>query len=115
MDSKLVGSTVEMLILKVIEQGPSYGYEITQTVSAGSDGYFDLKEGSLYPALHRMERQKLLKSSWRDADGRRRKYYELTALGRKELATRSKAWAEFASGVQGILGGGHAGFSGATP
>src|SRR4051812_3579683 len=103
MDSKLVGSTVEMLILKVIDQGPTYGYEITQTVAARSEGYFDLKEGSLYPALHRLERQKLLKSSWREADGRRRKYYELTVAGRKELATRKRAWAEFASGVQGIL------------
>jgi transcriptional regulator len=115
MDSKLVGSTVEMLILKVIDQGPTYGYEITQTVSARSGGYFDLKEGSLYPALHRLERRKLLKSSWREAEGRRRKYYELTAAGRKELAARKRAWAEFASGVQGILGLGQTGFSGARP
>ena len=113
MDSKLVGSTVEMLILNVIEQGPTYGYEITQTVAARSEGYFDLKEGSLYPALHRLEWQKLLKSSWREADGRRRKYYELTSAGRKELAARKRSWAEFASGVQGILGIGQAGFSGA--
>ena len=114
MDSKLVGSTVEMLVLKVMEEGPSYGYEITQTVSARSNGYFDLKEGSLYPALHRMERQKLLRSFWREADGRRRKYYELTAAGRKELTARSNAWTEFASGVKGILDGGGVGFSGAT-
>jgi transcriptional regulator len=112
MDSKLVGSTVEMLILRVIEQGPTYGYEITQTVSARSAGYFDLKEGSLYPALHRLERQKLLKSSWREADGRRRKYYELTAAGKKELETRRRAWVEFTSGVEGILGIGRAGLEG---
>lgn len=114
MDSKLVGSTVEMLILKVIDKGPTYGYEIAQTVAARSEGYFDLKEGSLYPALHRLERQKLLKSSWREAQGRRRKYYELTAAGRKELAARKRAWADFASGVDGILGLGRTGVFGAT-
>ncbi len=77
-----------MLVLEVIAQGPSYGYEIAQTVAGRSDGTFEMKEGSLYPALHRLERQKFLKSTWREADGRRRKYYELTKAGRAELASR---------------------------
>ncbi len=88
MDSQFLGSAVEMLILEVIAQGPSYGYEITQTVSERSNGYFELKEGSLYPALHRLERQKLLRAFWREADGRRRKYYDLTDAGRAELAAQ---------------------------
>ena len=104
MDSQFLGSAVEMLILEVIAQGPSYGYEITQTVSERSDGYFELKEGSLYPALHRLERQKLLRPYWREADGRRRKYYELTSAGRAELAARKKSWLGFAAGVNGVLG-----------
>ena len=86
MDSQFLGSAVEMLILEVAGQGPTYGYELAQTVGERSNGYFELKEGSLYPALHRLERQKLLRSSWREADGRRRKYYELTEAGRAELA-----------------------------
>src|SRR5271155_5473795 len=73
-------------------------------VGERSGGYFDLKEGSLYPALHRLERQKLLRSSWREADGRRRKYYELTKAGRTELASRKKSWLSFTAGVNGVLG-----------
>ncbi len=109
MDSQFLGSAVEMLILEVIAQGPSYGYEITQTVSERSQGYFELKEGSLYPALHRLERQKLLRAAWREADGRRRKYYELTEAGRAELASRKRSWLSFTAGVNGVLGIGRAG------
>ena len=65
MDSQFLGSAVEMLILEVAGQGPTYGYELAQTVGERSNGYFELKEGSLYPALHRLERQKLLRSFWR--------------------------------------------------
>jgi transcriptional regulator len=104
MDSQFPRSVVEMLLLEVIARGPTYGYEITQTVAERSEGYFDLKEGSLYPALHRMERQKLLKASWREAEGRRRKYYELTRAGHSELAARKQSWLSFAAGIQGVLG-----------
>src|SRR4051794_30711637 len=110
MDSNFSGSAVEMLILEVIARGPTYGYEITQTVAERSDGYFELKEGSLYPALHRMERQKLLQASWREAEGRRRKYYELTDAGRADLAARKRSWQSFAAGVSAVLGIGRATF-----
>ena len=109
MDSRLLWGTVEMLILEAIAHGglggSSYGYEIVQTVTGRSKGYFELKEGSLYPALHRMERQKLLDSFWKDADGRRRKYYRLTPAGRKALEAKRQQWTEFAAGVNGVLGG----------
>jgi PadR family transcriptional regulator len=104
MDSLLQGSALEMLVLEVIAQGPSYGYEIAQTVAGRSGGTFEMKEGSLYPALHRLERQKLLKSLWREADGRRRKYYELTETGKQELAARRQSWLRFAAGINGVLG-----------
>jgi DNA-binding PadR family transcriptional regulator len=104
MDSQFLGRAVEMLILEVTGQGPTYGYELAQTVGERSNGYFELKEGSLYPALHRLERQKLLRSSWRQADGRRRKYYELTEAGRAELAARKRSWLSFTAGVNGVLG-----------
>ena len=68
MDSRLLSGTVEMLILDVLARGDSYGYQIAQTVLGQSDGYFQLKEGSLYPALHRLQRQKLLKAYWVEAD-----------------------------------------------
>jgi transcriptional regulator len=108
MDSRLLWGTVEMLMLKVISQGASYGYEISQTVLAHSRGYFDLKEGSLYPALHRLERQKLLSAYWQEADGRRRKYYKLTSKGVKALAEKEGEWTQFAASVQGVLKGAQA-------
>src|SRR5262245_33528036 len=111
MDLGLLGSALEMLILEVIAQGPSYGYEISQTVAGRSGGAFEMKEGSLYPALHRLERQKLLKSLWREADGRRRKYYELTNAGRAELANRKQSWRKFAAGINGVIGSNQAGWA----
>ena len=104
MDTRLLTGMVETLILEVVAQGTTYGYEIAQTVAGRSQGYFELKEGSLYPALHRLERQKLLSSFWDEADGRRRKYYKLTTAGQKALAAKKREWHEFAAGVNGILG-----------
>lgn len=104
MDSKLFSGTLEMLILEVISTGPNYGYEIAQQVVNRSGKRFELKEGSLYPALHRMQRQKMLAPEWREADGRRRKYYKLTAIGKKALAKKKTEWAEFSRGIDGVLG-----------
>src|ERR1043165_2634719 len=111
MNPKLLNGMLETLMLEVISHGPSYGYEIVQTVLSRSKGYFELKEGSLYPALHRLERQKLMASSWKEADGRRRKYYRLTSPGEKALATRKQEWTDFSRGVQGVLGEGGVAFS----
>ena len=105
MDSRLLSGTVDTLLLEVVSAGPTYGYEITQRVTSRSEGYFHLKEGSLYPALHRLERQKYVESFWKEAEGRERKYYKLTPAGRTALAAKKKEWQQFASGVQGVLGG----------
>jgi transcriptional regulator len=105
MDPKLLSGTVDMLILQVVLPGATYGYEITQEVLKQSQGYFQMKEGSLYPALHRLERDRLLKSHWKNAEsGRRRKYYKITASGKKSLKAKRAEWQEFSSGVEGILG-----------
>lgn len=105
MDSRLLSGAVEMLILEVLSRGDSYGYQIAQSVLAQSDGYFQLKEGSLYPALHRLARQTLLKAYWVDTDeGRRRKYYKLTPKGRAALKSKRREWTDFAAGVAGVLG-----------
>lgn len=104
MESRLLTGMVEMLILDVVSQSPTYGYEIAQTVAGRSRGYFELKEGSLYPALHRLERQKMLASFWEEAEGRRRKYYKLTTAGQKALAAKKEEWRAFSAGVNGVLG-----------
>jgi len=108
----MLWGTVDMLILEVISAGPSYGYQIAQTVLDRSRGYFEIAEGSLYPALHRLERQKLLAAHWQEADGRERKYYKLTPAGRNALAARKKEWSAFARGVAGVLGARHPGGAG---
>lgn len=104
MDSRLLWGAVETLILEVIARGPTYGYEIAQVVTSRSNGYFELKEGSLYPALHRLEHQKLVRSFWQEVDGRRRKYYKLSESGERALSKRKAEWRAFAAGVQGVLG-----------
>ncbi len=104
MDSRLLSGAVEMLILEVISHGPSYGYEIAQTVTSESNGYFDLKEGSLYPALHRLEQQKYVSAFWQEVEGRRRKYYKISAAGQKSLDAKRAAWRAFSKGVEGVLG-----------
>ncbi len=104
MDTRLLAGTLELMMLDVLAQGPSYGYEIVQTVLGRSEGQLELKEGSLYPALHRLERQALLEAFWTEHDGRRRKYYKLTTAGRKTLAARRREWQSFAAGVNNVLG-----------
>ncbi|MCA8994165.1 MAG: helix-turn-helix transcriptional regulator [Planctomycetaceae bacterium] len=104
MDSKLLNGFLEMLILETLSRCASYGYSITQTVRERSRGEFELKEGSLYPALHRLERQKLVESYWETAEGRRRKYYRITVEGSGVLDARRKEWREFSNAVNGVLG-----------
>jgi PadR family transcriptional regulator, regulatory protein PadR len=104
MDSRLLSGAVEMLILDVIAHDRSYGYEISQRVLGRSGGYFQLTEGSLYPALHRLERQGLVSSAWEEVDGRRRKYYRIRPAGKKALEAKRTEWTEFARGVNGVLG-----------
>jgi DNA-binding PadR family transcriptional regulator len=104
MDSQLLSGTLEMMILEVVSGGPSYGYQISQRVWDASQGYFELKEGSLYPALHRLERQKLMSSYWQDVDGRPRKYYKLTRAGQGALAAKKREWSVFSTRVNYVLG-----------
>jgi len=104
MDQKLISGTVDMMILEVAVDGPTYGYAVTQAVLQRSEGKLELKEGSLYPALHRLERTKLLTSEWREVEGRRRKYYRLTPAGKKTLQARKQDWLEFSQAVGRVLG-----------
>lgn len=105
MDSQLLAGTLEMLILQVVGVETAYGYQITQEVMGRSQGYFELKEGSLYPALHRMEREGLLESFWVEAGAkRRRKYYRITARGLNALEEKQAEWRRFSGAVNGVLG-----------
>ena len=84
--------------------GPAHGYAIISALRERSDGTFDLPEGTIYPALHRLEDGGLLSSSWAAGDGRRRRVYALTSAGATALAAEQTEWRRFATGVVAVLG-----------
>ena len=99
------GST-STLILSLLSDEPMYGYQITQELQRRSEGYFEMKEGLLYPALHRMEQDGLLKSEWRSVAGsRRRKYYFITEEGRKVLVNSVAEWTTFTEKLMQVVRG----------
>lgn len=97
------GST-EILILSLLSREPMYGYQISQELRRRSGGYFDLKEGLLYPTLHRMQQQRFVKSEWRQVgEARRRKYYAITDRGRQVLGEQSAEWRTFIETLLNML------------
>ncbi len=103
MSADLVKGNVELLVLSVLEAGPAHGYAIIEQLRARSAGVFDLPEGTVYPALHRLELAGLLTSGWDSAAGRRRRVYELSSAGRLALAERRREWQTFSAGVRAIV------------
>ncbi len=96
--------TLDMLILKVVALGPSHGYAIAQRVQQISKDFFQLRQGSLYPALHRLEERGWLEAEWKDTDtGREAKFYKLTKKGRKQLETEELNWERLTAAVGLIL------------
>jgi PadR family transcriptional regulator, regulatory protein PadR len=95
---------LDLLLLSVLSAGPAHGYAIIGSLRERSDGTFDLPEGTIYPALHRLEDAGLLGSSWADADGRKRRVYALTDEGVAALAAQRTEWRRFTAGVQSVLG-----------
>jgi transcriptional regulator len=91
------------LILAVLSDGPLHGYAIIEKLKRRSQGALELPEGTVYPALHRLEAAGLLSSEWSQADGRRRRIYELTRRGRRELGRRRTEWHDFARAVEAVL------------
>lgn len=95
---------LDLLILAALRDRPSHGYAVLETLRARSAGSFDLPEGTIYPALHRLERFGLLASRWSDASGRRRRTYRLTAGGMRSLAEKQREWHRFATAVEAVAG-----------
>jgi DNA-binding PadR family transcriptional regulator len=93
-----------MLLLAALQAGAAHGYAIAETLRARSSGTFDLPEGTLYPALHRLERGELLSSRWSEVNGRRRRVYQLTRAGRRALTQQQDDWRQFARAVQAVIG-----------
>ena len=94
---------LDALILAVLSDGPLHGYAIIEKLKRRSQGALALPEGTVYPALHRLEAAGLLSSAWSHGDGRRRRIYELTRRGRRELGERRIEWHDFARAVEAVL------------
>ena len=92
------------MLLAVLEAGPRHGYAIVEELSRRSQGEFDVPEGTIYPALHRLEAAGLLSSRWEVVSGRRRRVYALTGSGRRALATQHRELDRFVTGVRAVLG-----------
>ena len=98
------GST-SVMILRLLADKPMYGYQMVKELQTRSDGYFELEQGTLYPALHRLERDGLVRSEWQVvADGPSRKYYHLTDAGRTALQEGTRQWRAFSEGLLKVLG-----------
>lgn len=94
------------LLLAVLEQGPAHGYALMEALRTASDGAFDLPTGTVYPALHRLERGGLVRGVWATEAGRRRRVYELTESGAWRLAEQRAGWQRFARAVSAVLADG---------
>ncbi len=94
---------LDAMLLAVLERGPRHGYAVIEELRAGSGNRFDLPTGTIYPALHRLERAGLVRSTWSVVAGRRRRTYQLTAAGTRALSDERRVWREFAIGVSSLL------------
>ena len=95
---------LDLLLLSVIDVTPAHGYAIISALRERSKGAIDLPEGTVYPALHRLEETGLLASAWAGVGGRRRRVYRLTGAGAAALSEHRRGWKQFAAAVDGVLG-----------
>ncbi len=96
--------TLELVILKTLDAGPNHGFGITLYVQDVAGGLLRVEEGSLYPALHRLEKEKLIRGEWRKTENARKaRFYTLTAAGRRRLVEAETSWTAVARGLQKLL------------
>lgn len=100
---ELLRGSLDLMVLSVIAEQKQYGYLIQKRVREASGGRVDLAAGTLYPLLHRLEDDGLVRASWDDSTGRQRKWYELTAAGRKRLAAQAQEWADYVACIRELL------------
>ncbi len=100
---ELVRGSLDLMVLSVLAGGKKYGYLIQKEVREASGARVDLAAGTLYPLLHKLEADALVKSSWDTSTGRERKWYELTAAGKRRLSTQAQEWADYAACIRQLL------------
>ena len=110
-DKDLIGASTSLLLLAALQDGPSYGYQLVERINAQAQGLLTWQEGTIYPVLHRLEKQKLIASQWKPvAKGaaRKRKYYALTAKGKASLSAAANRWNALHALVSHFTGAAHA-------
>jgi transcriptional regulator len=101
---ELVQGTLDMLILRTLQWGPRHGHGVGLAIRAGSDDLLRVEHGSLYPALHRLEKAGWIASEWKTTENKQRaKYYRITAAGRKQLSAERTRWAHVVGAIQRIM------------
>jgi PadR family transcriptional regulator, regulatory protein PadR len=103
MRPELLKGHLDALLLAVLEPGPRHGYAVIEALRSGSAGTLDLPTGTVYPALHRLERAGLIASDWHTVGGRRRRAYRLTPAGRTALGEHRAVWVRFSTAVTALL------------
>lgn len=105
MEGEILKGHLDMIVLAALAGGPAHGYAVIQEIRRRSGGAFDLPEGSIYPALHRLEKGGLLSSRWATAEsGRKRRVYSMTRRGREALVGHRATWERFVSAIGGLFG-----------
>ncbi len=103
-DKELIGASTSILVLGILAKDPSYGYEVVKRVNQEAENLFEWQEGTIYPVLHKLEKEGLLRTQWQEANtGRKRKYYYITEQGREALQSRSAQWQSFNSLVHRVV------------
>src|SRR5437868_15157176 len=101
---ELLEGTLDLLILQTLQWGAQHGYGIAQSIRSGSGEVLQVETGSLYPALHRLEKQGCLKTEWRQTENKQRaKFYSLTAAGKKQLAEEQRRWERMSNAIAGLM------------
>ena len=101
---ELLQGTLDLIILQTLRRGPQHGYGISQAINAASRDAFKVETGSLYPALHRLEKRGWVAAEWKTSDKKQRaKFYKLTSAGRKQLSARHSRWTQFVEAMTSLL------------
>ena len=102
---ELLQGTLDLLILQTLRWGPRHGYAISQVIRTESGERLQVDTGSLYPALHRLERQSWIKAEWKASENKQRtRVYKLTAAGQRQITSERSRWEQLANAIGGILG-----------
>jgi PadR family transcriptional regulator, regulatory protein PadR len=105
MNAEKLKGHLDLLLLSVLVRGPGHGYEVITRLRETSEGAFELPEGTVYPALHRLDEAGLLASTWTVVNGRRRRIYRVTTAGQEALAQQTDQWRTFSSSMSRVIGG----------